>query len=108
MPRLSISERERVIALHSRGMKVPDIFQRMKLEDVDITMRAVYNLVKNYTTKGTYTYKYTCIYIASYRDKAREHILYLHFVSHPPLECCNLTNEGIALPLGLNQLSNSH
>ena len=66
MPRLSISERERVIALHSRGMKVPDIFRRMQLEDVDITLRAVYNLVKKYTTKGM------CIRNAL-----------VHFVSHP-------------------------
>jgi len=41
-----------VMALLSRGFKVPTIFERLQQEKVDITLCAVYNLVQKYCTKG--------------------------------------------------------
>jgi len=54
MPRLSVEARNRVISLHSCGLRVPAIYERFQAEDVDISQRAIYYLVEKYRTKGMY------------------------------------------------------
>ena len=54
MPRLCINSRKRVIALLLLGYTPPDIYKRLVQENEDITLRAIYYLVKKYHTKGKY------------------------------------------------------
>ena len=53
MPRLSIEARRRVVALYSRGYSVSTILQRLQLENVDVSKRAIYNLVKKWRLNGS-------------------------------------------------------
>ena len=52
MPRLSIEARKRIVSLYSHGYSVQFIFQRLEEENVSVSKRAVYNLVKKYQLKG--------------------------------------------------------
>ena len=47
MPRLSIEARRRIVSLYSCGYSVAVIVQRLEQEDVKVSKRAVYDLVKN-------------------------------------------------------------
>ena len=53
MPRLSIGARRRVVCLLSRGYSVNKIYERLQQENVDVSVRAIYNLVKKFKLKGT-------------------------------------------------------
>ena len=53
MPRLSIEARRRVVALYSRGYSVSSILQRLQQENVDVSKRAIYNLVKKWQLNGS-------------------------------------------------------
>ena len=52
MPRLSIEARRRIVSLYSCGYSVPVIVQRLEQEDVKVSKRAVYDLVKKFRLKG--------------------------------------------------------
>ena len=52
MPRLSIEARRRIVLLYSCGCSVPSIVQRLEQEDVEVSKRAVYDLVKKFRLKG--------------------------------------------------------
>jgi len=53
MPRLSYEARRRVISLYQSNYSVLEISKRLDVEKVDVTPRALYNLVKKYRLKGT-------------------------------------------------------
>ena len=53
MPRLSYEARRRVISLYQSNYSVLEISKRLDVEKVDVTPRALYNLVKKYCLKGT-------------------------------------------------------
>ena len=53
MPRLSYEARRRVISLYQSDYSVLEISKRLDVEKVDVTPRALYNLVKKYCLKGT-------------------------------------------------------
>ena len=53
MPRLSIEGRRRVVYLHSCGYSVSSIFQRLQQENVDVSKRAIYYLVKKFRVQGS-------------------------------------------------------
>ena len=53
MPRLSIEARRRVISLYCSGYSIKTISQRLDQEGVEVSKRALYNLVKKYSLKGT-------------------------------------------------------
>jgi len=53
MPRLSLDARNRVISLYSQGYTVPDIYDRFVEEKVEISIRAIYNLVRKHQTTGS-------------------------------------------------------
>lgn len=52
MPRLSIEAMRRVVSLHSIGYSVSSIFERLKQENVEVSKRSIYNLVKKFRLKG--------------------------------------------------------
>ena len=52
MPRLSIEARRRIVSLYSCGYSVLVIVQRLEQEDVKVSKRAVYDLVKKFRLKG--------------------------------------------------------
>ena len=51
--RLSIEARRRVASLYSSGYSIKTISQRLDQEGVEVSKRALYNLVKKYSLKGT-------------------------------------------------------
>ena len=53
MPRLSFEARRRVAALYSRGYSVASISERLEDEGVDVSKRALYNLLNKIWLKGT-------------------------------------------------------
>ena len=53
MPRLSFEARRRVAALYSRGYSVASISERLEDEGVDVSKRALYNLLNKIRLKGT-------------------------------------------------------
>ena len=61
MPRLCINSRKRVIALLLLGYTPPDIYKRLVQENVDITLCAIYYLVKKYRTKGKENVYLNCV-----------------------------------------------
>ena len=52
MPRLSIEARRRVVCLHSSGYSVSSIFERLKQENVQVSKRAIYNLLEKFRLRG--------------------------------------------------------
>lgn len=52
MPRLSIEARRRIVVLHSIGYSVSSIFERLEQENVKVSKRSIYNLVKKFQLKG--------------------------------------------------------
>ena len=52
MPRLSIEARKRIVSLHYRGYSVPKVVQRLEQENVSVSKRAVYDLIKKFRLKG--------------------------------------------------------
>jgi len=50
---LSYEARQRVISLYETNYSVLDISRRLEAEKVDVTARALYNLVQKYRLKGT-------------------------------------------------------
>ena len=52
MPRLSIEARRRVISLYSVGYSVSTIFKRLEQENVQVSKRSMYNLVRKFHHKG--------------------------------------------------------
>ena len=52
MPRLTIEAKRRVISLHSVGYSVSTIFRRLEQENVQISKRAIYNLVEKFRHEG--------------------------------------------------------
>ena len=53
MPRLSYEARRRVISLYNSDYLVLEISKRLDAEKVDVSSRALYNLVQKYRLKGT-------------------------------------------------------
>ena len=53
MPRLSIEARRRVVCLLGLGYSVKSIYQRLQQENVDVTIRALYYLVKKFQVSGS-------------------------------------------------------
>lgn len=53
MPRLSYEARRRVAALYLRGYSVASISERLEQEGVEISKRALYNLLEKFRLKGT-------------------------------------------------------
>ena len=53
MPRLSIEARRRVVCLHAAGFSVKNIYQRLQQENVDVSIRAIYSLVKKFEVRGS-------------------------------------------------------
>ena len=53
MSRLSIEGRRRVVCLLSCGYSVKNIYERLQQENVDISIRAIYNLVKKFKLRGS-------------------------------------------------------
>jgi len=51
MPRLSIEAR-RIVSLYFSGYSVSSIFARLEQENVEVTKRSIYNLVKKFRLKG--------------------------------------------------------
>ena len=52
MPRLSLEARRRIVSLYSGGFSVKSIVQRLDQENVSVSQRAVYNLVKKFRFAG--------------------------------------------------------
>ena len=52
MPRLLIEARRRIVSLYSGGTPVPSIFERLEQENVAVSKRAIYDLVKKFRLKG--------------------------------------------------------
>jgi len=52
MPKLSIEARYRVIALHSRGYCVQDISRRLREENIVVSQRVLYYLLKKYRDRN--------------------------------------------------------
>ena len=52
MPCLSIEARRRVVSLHSIGYSVSSIFERLEQENVEVSKRSIYNLLKKFRFKG--------------------------------------------------------
>ena len=52
MPRLSIEARRRIVSLYSCGYSVTFIVQRLDEENVQVSKRAVYDLVNKFRLKG--------------------------------------------------------
>ena len=52
MLRLSIEARRRVISLYSVGYSVLIIFKRLEQENVQVSKRSIYNLVRKFHHKG--------------------------------------------------------
>ena len=52
MPRLSIEARKRIVSLHYHGYSVPTVVQRLEQENVSVSKRAVYDLIKKFRLKG--------------------------------------------------------
>jgi len=53
MPRLSIEARRRVVCLLASGYSVKNIYQRLQQENVDVSIQAIYNLVKKFQVRGS-------------------------------------------------------
>ena len=53
MPRLSFEARKRVATLYSRGYSVASISERLEHEGVDVSKRALYNLLNKIRLRGT-------------------------------------------------------
>ena len=53
MSHLSIEARRRVVCLLSRGYSVKNIYERLQQENVDVSIRAIYNLVKKFKLRGS-------------------------------------------------------
>ena len=53
MPRLSYEARRRVISLYNSDYSVLEISKRLDAEKVDVSPRALYNLLQKYRLKGT-------------------------------------------------------
>ena len=53
MLRLLIEARRRVVCLLSRGYSVKNIYERLQQENVDISIRAIYFLVKKFKHRGS-------------------------------------------------------
>ena len=54
MPRLSIEARRRVVSLHCIGYSVSSISERLQQENVEVSKRSIYNLVKKFRLKGVF------------------------------------------------------
>ena len=52
MLHLTVEARRRIISLHSIDYSVSTIFQRLEQENVQISERAIYNLVAKFHHKG--------------------------------------------------------
>ena len=52
MPRLTISARQRVVALYSRGYSVSQIKKRLNEENVHISKHSLYKLMRKYKETG--------------------------------------------------------
>ena len=56
MPCLSIEVRRRIVSLYSCGTPVPSIFEWLEQENIAVSKRTVYDLVKKFRLKGVIKY----------------------------------------------------
>jgi len=52
MPRISNNTRHQVISLRKKGYSMRNIWEILKKQDVEISLVALYQLIKKYKTKG--------------------------------------------------------